>query len=83
MIIDMTIERVAHHIKTEIIPRHNIVGNHDAATGQNVRQRYASSPPSLTTVWRWIKLVGFRYDNEKKSFYIDGHEKPEQKFHRV
>ena len=26
--------------------------------------------------------MGFKYDYEKKCYYVDGHDKPEQKFHR-
>ena len=30
---------------------------------------------SLTTAWRWMRLLGFQYDTRKKSFYVDGHER--------
>jgi hypothetical protein len=30
---------------------------------------------SLTTAWRWMRLLGFHYDARKKSFYVDGHER--------
>ncbi|KAI2505686.1 hypothetical protein MHU86_8745 [Fragilaria crotonensis] len=30
---------------------------------------------SITTVWRWIRLLGFSYDARRKSFYVDGHER--------
>jgi hypothetical protein len=30
---------------------------------------------SLTTGWRWMRLLGFHYDLKKKSFYVDGHER--------
>jgi hypothetical protein len=30
---------------------------------------------SLTTAWRWMRLLGFHYDLRKKSFYVDGHER--------
>jgi hypothetical protein len=29
---------------------------------------------SLTTMWRWMQLLGFHYDSRKKSSYVDGHE---------
>ena len=29
---------------------------------------------SLTTAWRWMRLLGFHYDSRKKRFYLDGHE---------
>ncbi|KAI2513104.1 hypothetical protein MHU86_1396 [Fragilaria crotonensis] len=30
---------------------------------------------SFTTAWRWMRLLGFKYDTRKKSFYVDGHER--------
>ena len=40
-------------------------------------------PPSETTILRWMKLIGFRYDTKKKIYYVDGHEKSEQRFSRL
>ncbi len=31
----------------------------------------------VTTVWRWLRLLGFTYSTTTKSYYIDGHEKEE------
>jgi hypothetical protein len=30
---------------------------------------------SLTTAWRWMRLLGFHYDARMKSIYVDGHER--------
>ena len=30
---------------------------------------------SFTTAWRWMRLLNFKYDARKKSFYVDGHER--------
>jgi hypothetical protein len=30
---------------------------------------------SFTTSWRWMQLLGFKYDTQKKSVYVDGHER--------
>jgi hypothetical protein len=30
---------------------------------------------SMTTVWRWMHLLGFSYDARRKKFYVDGHER--------
>ena len=30
---------------------------------------------SFTTAWRWMRLLNFKYDTRKKSFYVDGHER--------
>ena len=30
----------------------------------------------MSTVQRWLHLLGFKYELRKKSYYVDGHEKP-------
>jgi len=47
-----------------------------------VLKSYYLKQPSLESVRRWVKTTGFMYDCEKKSFYVDGHEKAEQKYNR-
>jgi hypothetical protein len=43
---------------------------------------YEDNPPSTTTVWRWMRRLGHEHCTRKKSFYIDGHERADQRFHR-
>jgi hypothetical protein len=43
---------------------------------------YLDLPISLTTTWRWLRRLGFHYDNRKKSFFVDGHERPDVVFYR-
>ena len=44
--------------------------------------RYTNKPISETTGWRWLKRLGFRYHIRKKSFYVNGHERPDVVVHR-
>jgi hypothetical protein len=44
--------------------------------------QFEISPPSYTTVLRWVHYLGFSQDKLKKSYYVDGHEHEEQKKHR-
>ncbi|KAI2488670.1 hypothetical protein MHU86_6071 [Fragilaria crotonensis] len=37
---------------------------------------------SFTTAWRWMRLLGFKYDTRRKSFYVDGHEREDVVAHR-
>jgi hypothetical protein len=37
---------------------------------------------SMTTVFRWMGRLGFRYETRRKTYYVDGHEKPETKKYR-
>ena len=30
---------------------------------------------SMSTVWRWLVYLGYKYDENKKSYYTDGHER--------
>jgi hypothetical protein len=30
---------------------------------------------SFSTAWRWMRLLDFKYDTRRKSFYVDGHER--------
>jgi hypothetical protein len=41
---------------------------------QKILSMLIESPPSETTIWRWLKLLGFVHDVRKKTFYVDGHE---------
>jgi hypothetical protein len=34
---------------------------------------------SMTTVFRWMGRLGFKYETHRKTHYVDGHEKPETK----
>ena len=43
---------------------------------------YIESPISLSTTWRWLRRLGFAYDSRKKTFFVDGHERPNVVFHR-
>ncbi len=46
-------------------------------------ERLIANPPSEGTARNWLKNLGFLYDTKKKTFYVDGHEKPEQRFSRL
>ena len=39
--------------------------------------------PCSVTAWRWIKYLGFSFKTFGRSYYTDGHEREEQKKHRV
>jgi hypothetical protein len=43
---------------------------------------YKEKPPVTSTVWQWMCQLGYKYCSRKKSFYVDGHERAEQWFHR-
>jgi hypothetical protein len=41
-----------------------------------ILQYYTDFPISILTTWRWLRCLGFSYDFRKKSFFVDGHERP-------
>ena len=45
-------------------------------------QAYIETPISVTTTWRWLRRLGFHHDSRKKSFFVDGHERPNVVCHR-
>lgn len=82
-IADTSIERGSNHLWDDIIPHHTEENNHQQNTvSQNILQAYNNISPSLTTIYCWIKTGGFKYEQEKKYVYFNGHEKPEQKLYR-
>jgi hypothetical protein len=88
---DLTVEQARDELITKIIPNtalHDTVvqeSKNEGTTGEEENQTikdcllkaYLDSPISLTTTWRWLHRLGFHYDNRKKSFFVDGHERPD------
>jgi hypothetical protein len=52
-------------------------GEEDLLRGDYLLRSYVERPVSITTTWRWLKALGFSYSNRKKSFFVDGHERPD------
>ena len=53
------------------------VNNNDGESFDSFLNAHRLESLSLTTIWRWMRLLGFQYDIRKKSFYVDGHERDE------
>ena len=88
---DLTVEQARNELITTIIPNamadKTAMTNEDkedaeATTKESLLKGYLDSPISFTTPWRWLRCLGFQYDNRKKSFFVDGHEQPNVVFHR-
>jgi hypothetical protein len=45
-------------------------------------QEHRLTKLSIPSVYRWMRLLGFKYEPRKKCYYVDGHEKPETKAYR-
>lgn len=86
---DLTVEMARNELITKIIPRRCdeiLPGAAGASTHEDIDtmaikestllQAHRDNPISLTTTWRWLRRLGFHYDIRKKSFFVDGHERP-------
>ena len=86
----LTIESVHDFILSSVIPRLTVLWEKemmapadDCDNTSEPRSRAIHSflkthrleSMSLTTTWRWMRLLGFQYDTRRKSFYVDGHER--------
>jgi len=47
---------------------------YEAAT-KAILDQYGLTIICPSTVYRWMKLIGFKYEPWQKGYYIDGHEK--------
>jgi len=56
--------------------------NHDSITAKFLKAHGLKSL-SLSTTWRWMRLLGFSYDTRRKGFYVDGHEREDVVANRV
>jgi hypothetical protein len=45
-------------------------------------QEHQLTKRSIPTVYRWMRLLGFKYEPRQKCYHVDGHEKPETKAYR-
>jgi hypothetical protein len=71
----LSIEMLSEYIHDTIIP-HLVKGQFqvDATDGL---QQYGLGKFCPSTIYCWLKLLGFKYEPRQKSYYyVDGHEKP-------
>ena len=43
---------------------------------------YKLTSLSRSTVWSWMKVLGMKYDDRNKNYYVDGHKRPDVVFSR-
>ena len=46
-------------------------------TKQEILKQYGLTKLCLGTIYKWMNSFGFKYSVAKKTYYVDGHEKPE------
>jgi hypothetical protein len=83
----LTIELVAeyiHHTILQEMARKEMVeqsSNNQPTLSQEetekaILRRYGLTKLCPSTVYKWMKLLGFKYEPQRKGYYVDGHEKP-------
>ncbi len=78
---DLTTEFLRDFVITDLLVRLSL--DTDAADERKeLLECHKEKPPSMTTGWRWMRRLGHEHCARKKSFYVDGHERAEQRFHR-
>jgi hypothetical protein len=82
------VELARNELITNIIPNANAQRNqsdvdNEDENGSNrqiqdcLLQVYLDCPVSISMTWCWLRCLGFTYDTQKKSFFVDGHERPD------
>ena len=44
-------------------------------TKKDLLKHYGLRNFGITTAWRWMRALGMRYDERRKNYYVDGHER--------
>jgi hypothetical protein len=81
---ELSIELMSEYIHNTVIPimvqERFVVKPEDEqyeATVQGMYREYGLKKICPSTIYKWLKLLGFRYEPRRKGYYVDGHEKPE------
>ena len=77
----LTIELVQDHLHSVVIP--NLLSklkterSNSEYSIEDLYSEFQLKSISLSTTHRWLRILGFKYERRKKSYYVDTHEKPE------
>ncbi len=80
----LSIEMMSEYLQNVILPwmakadreKHgNQPQKEDGKEIERLLKQYGLTVISQSTVCRWLKILGFKFEVRKKGYYIDGHEK--------
>jgi hypothetical protein len=78
---DLTTELLRDFIVTNLLPGLlKSIAIHDER--KQLLDFSKEKAPATSRVWQWMRQLGYKYCSRKMSFYVDGHERAEQRFHR-
>ena len=82
-LLGLTVDMVFEHVQQHILPQTYAVwlseqplsdhGGNQSYTGFLKAHRLSKFTPQ--TALNWMKRLGMRYDTNKKTYYVDGHER--------
>jgi hypothetical protein len=76
-------ETTTHHNETaEMFENNNDENQMPKTIKDSILMAYNDKPISMSTAWRWLKRLGFNHCSRRKSFFVDGHERPDVVFYR-
>ena len=80
----LSCENVAVYMREELFPSiyttylsENNLHNNNPPTLQQFLMDYGIKNVSVQTAWRWMRYLGYKYDERKKSYFTDKHESDE------
>jgi hypothetical protein len=81
---ELTVELVSEYIHDTLIPvmveqKYNILPDKEEYDHgvKTLLFEHGLKKICPSTIYKWLKLLGFRYEPRRKSYYVDGHEKAE------
>jgi DNA-binding transcriptional regulator YhcF (GntR family) len=80
----LSVEAVVEYIHHTVLPqiaRNEMEENNNLHIGEEemkkiILQCYGLTKLCPSTVYKWMKQLGFKYEPQRKGYYVDGHEKP-------
>jgi hypothetical protein len=82
---DLTVELACNELITKIIPNASASTDDENENDKQIQdcllQVYLKYPISILMTWCCLRHLGFSYDTRKKSFFVDGHKRPNVVFH--
>ena len=61
----------------ELVEKERLEKKDDTITKEDVLQKFQLTSICFQTIYNWMNKFGFKYQPRRKTFYVDGHERPE------
>ena len=84
----LSIEALSNEVKNKILPQcYDLLldkndTNHEIETYEDMLKSLNLKTVGVTTSWRLLKILGFKYSEQEQCYYTDGHEREDVVFYR-